>query len=117
MKKTMILMAAAGFVLAAPALASGRSADDGGAGYRSESHERKADREHERNEYREQERQAGNTVSDARVAEILEGEGYKLFRMEREHGRIEVKAMRDGRRYELHLDARDGRIMDVEEDD
>lgn len=41
-------------------------------------------------------------------------DGYRIVKYERERGRIEVYADRDGRRWELKIDPRDGRIVEVE---
>lgn len=54
------------------------------------------------------------TERDA-IAAALAKEGYALVRVERDHGRIEAKAERDGRRYEVKIDARSGNILYVEE--
>ncbi|MBK0398481.1 PepSY domain-containing protein [Limibaculum sp. M0105] len=56
-------------------------------------------------------------VDDADLRARLSAEGYEIVKYERERGEIEVKAMRDGRRWELEIDPRDGRTLKVEEDE
>jgi len=56
-------------------------------------------------------------VNDAEWRARLALEGYEIVKYERERGEIEVKAMRDGHRWELEIDPRDGRTVKVEEDD
>lgn len=56
-------------------------------------------------------------VNDAELRARLASEGYEIVKYERERGEIEVKAMREGRRWELEIDPRDGRTVKVEEDD
>lgn len=56
-------------------------------------------------------------VNDAELRARLAAEGYEIVKYERERGEIEVKAMREGRRWELEIDPRDGRTVKVEEDD
>ena len=56
-------------------------------------------------------------VDDAEVRARLEADGWRIERYERERGRIEVYAERDGCRGEIEIDARDGRILSVEEED
>lgn len=56
-------------------------------------------------------------VNDAEIRARLEAEGYRIAKYERERGEIEVYADRDGRRWELKIDPRDGRILEVEEED
>lgn len=55
--------------------------------------------------------------SDQEIRQSLEAEGYEIRKYERERGRIEVYADRDGRRWEIKIDARDGRVLKVEEED
>ncbi|MFX4222725.1 MAG: PepSY domain-containing protein [Thalassobaculum sp.] len=43
--------------------------------------------------------------------------GYTVRKHEREHGYIEVKASREGRRYEIKIDGQTGAITAIELDD
>lgn len=54
------------------------------------------------------------TMDDGAILAKLEGEGYRIQRFEREGNRLEVYADKDGRRWELKLDRRDGRILEIE---
>lgn len=56
-------------------------------------------------------------VNDAELRARLAAEGYEIVKYERERREIEVKATREGRRWELEIDPRDGRTVKVEEDD
>lgn len=56
-------------------------------------------------------------VGDTEVRSRLEADGYRITKYERERGRIEVYADRGGQRWELKIDPRDGRIVEVEEED
>lgn len=56
-------------------------------------------------------------ADDAEIRARLEAEGYEIVKYEREHGRVEVYALRDGGRWELKIDPRDGRVVELEEDD
>ena len=56
-------------------------------------------------------------VDDAELRARLAAEGYEIVKYERERGGVEVGAMRDGRRWELRIDPRDGRVVTVEEDE
>jgi hypothetical protein len=53
------------------------------------------------------------------IAGVLREVGFsEPHSMEREHGVIEVKAIgRDGRRYEIYIDPKTGKILEMEEDD
>tara|TARA_R110001592_G_scaffold290962_1_gene560142 strand:+ start:3395 stop:3658 length:264 start_codon:yes stop_codon:yes gene_type:complete len=51
------------------------------------------------------------------VAAALAAQGYDLVKFEQEHGRIEVKAMKNGQRWELKIDAKTGKITQVKADD
>ena len=53
------------------------------------------------------------------IVEVLRREGFsEPHSVEREHGVIEVEATgRDGRRYEVTIDPRTGKILEKEEDD
>lgn len=52
--------------------------------------------------------------SDDEIRAALQAEGYEVTKYERERGRIEVYAMKDGRHWELKIDARNGNIVSVE---
>ena len=53
------------------------------------------------------------------VVELLREEGFsEPYSLEREHGVIEAEATgQDGRRYEIHIDPKTGKILQKEEDD
>lgn len=55
-------------------------------------------------------------LTDDEIRARLATEGYAVRRLERERGKIEVKAIRDGRTWELYIDPVDGRILKIEED-
>ena len=50
-------------------------------------------------------------LDDAAIREQLAAQGYEVRRYEREHGRIEVYAVRDGRHLELEVDPHSGRVL------
>lgn len=56
-------------------------------------------------------------MSDAAIRAGLEADGYVVREYERERGRVEVEALRDGRRVELHVDPRTGDVLRSERDD
>lgn len=56
-------------------------------------------------------------TADSEIAAALGDDGYALHYVEREHGKIEVKATKDGRRYEIKIDAKTGKVYAVELDD
>lgn len=113
MKKTASLLALAGaltIALGAHASETRHGGEGREAGARMESHERSESRERlESGEHR--------AVMDADIVAKVEAEGYEVLRQEREHGRVEIKARRDGRYYEIEVNPLDGRILRVEEDD
>ncbi|MCR9176331.1 MAG: PepSY domain-containing protein [Alphaproteobacteria bacterium] len=51
------------------------------------------------------------------ISSALAENGYKIVEYEHEHGRIEVKVIRDGRRQELKIDPTSGAIVAMEDDD
>ncbi len=51
------------------------------------------------------------------ISAALAVDGYKVLKYEREHGEIEVYAVKDGRRLELELDPQSGRIVRIEDED
>lgn len=51
------------------------------------------------------------------VSAALTTAGYTVQKQEREHGRIEVKATRNGKRYEIKVDETTGAVTAVEHDD
>ena len=51
------------------------------------------------------------------ITEALSSAGYTVRKQEREHGRIEVKVTRDGKRYEIEVDAKSGEVTAIEIDD
>lgn len=51
------------------------------------------------------------------VAAALAAEGYEMVKFEQEHGRIEVKAMKNGQRWEVKIDAKTGQVTRVKADD
>ena len=54
-------------------------------------------------------------ADDALRARLAE-DGYAIRRFERERGRIEVRAEKDGRLWEIEADARSGEILEIEEE-
>ncbi|SDG42979.1 MULTISPECIES: PepSY domain-containing protein [Thalassobaculum] len=56
------------------------------------------------------------TTPEAVSAALTEA-GYTVQKHEREHGRIEVKATREGKRYEIKVDATSGAVTAIELDD
>jgi uncharacterized membrane protein YkoI len=56
------------------------------------------------------------TTPEAVSAALAEA-GYTVQKHEQEHGRIEVKATRDGKRYEIKVDAKTGAVTAIEQDD
>ena len=56
------------------------------------------------------------TTPDA-IEAALSQAGYSVRKQEREHGRIEVEATRDGKRYEIKIDATSGAVTAIELDD
>ena len=54
----------------------------------------------------------GDDALRARLAE----DGYVVRKFERERGRIEVRAEKDGRLWEIEADARSGEILEIEEE-
>ncbi|MCR9072899.1 MAG: PepSY domain-containing protein [Alphaproteobacteria bacterium] len=57
----------------------------------------------------------GTTAEEITTA--LAADGYTVRKYEREHGYIEVKADRDGRRYEIKVDSNTGAVTAIELDD
>jgi hypothetical protein len=55
-------------------------------------------------------------VDDAAVHAMLAEQGYTVTSYERKRGKIEVYATKDGRRWELKIDPRSGRIREAEEE-
>jgi hypothetical protein len=51
------------------------------------------------------------------IAAALAGHGYEMVKFEQDHGRIEVKAMKAGQRWEVKVDAKTGQITRVKVDD
>ncbi len=51
----------------------------------------------------------------AAIAAALQDSGWTIREIEREKGRIEVKAQRDGRRLEVYVDAATGAVSKIEE--
>lgn len=56
------------------------------------------------------------TTAD-QITTALAEDGYKVTEYENEHGKIEVKVVKDGRRKELKIDPTTGAIVAVEDDD
>lgn len=57
----------------------------------------------------------GTTAEEITAA--LAADGYTVRKYEREHDYIEVKADRDGRRYEIEVDRKTGAVTAIELDD
>ena len=56
------------------------------------------------------------TTPEAAAAALTQA-GYTVQKQEREHGRIEIKATRDGKRYEIKVDETTGAVTAIEHDD
>ncbi|HKK34951.1 MAG TPA: PepSY domain-containing protein [Paracoccaceae bacterium] len=56
-------------------------------------------------------------VTAGEIADALAAEGWEMTRYERESGRIEVHAEKDGRLGEIEADAATGGIRRIEEED
>ncbi|WPZ33569.1 PepSY domain-containing protein [Thalassobaculum sp. OXR-137] len=56
------------------------------------------------------------TTPEAAAAALTKA-GYTVQKQEREHGRIEIKATRDGKRYEIKVDETTGAVTAIELDD
>ena len=62
----------------------------------------------------------GSTGAEMReVVELLREEGFsEPYSLEREHGVIEAEATgKDGRRYEIYIDPKTRKVLEIEEDD
>jgi predicted small secreted protein len=55
-------------------------------------------------------------TGDDQIRASLAAQGYEVTKYERERGKIEVYASKDGRRYELKLDPRTGEILKIEDE-
>jgi uncharacterized membrane protein YkoI len=135
MKAMIMLALTAPLLIASPVMASDRQGDDRGVRAEYGDHERREyrqrDREHETRGDRDDEGrksreghdegyrrgEAEARAIDDDIVRQLTDEGYRIVRMEREHGRVEIKAIRDGRVYEIDVDGADGRVLRVREDD
>ena len=60
---------------------------------------------------------AGSNIDDSKIRSNLSAQGYKIVKYEREHGKIEVYAIKDGRRWELKIDPRTGKVLRIESED
>lgn len=56
-------------------------------------------------------------AKDEQIRTSLAAQGYEIVKYEREQGEIEVYALKDGRRWELKIDPRNGRVLRAEEED
>ncbi|WP_281858338.1 PepSY domain-containing protein [Litoreibacter halocynthiae] len=56
-------------------------------------------------------------MNDDDIRAALKGQGYDVTKYERERGQVEVYANKDGRRWELKVDPKTGKIMSVEAED
>lgn len=54
-------------------------------------------------------------LADADIRTMLEQQGYRIVKIERERNKVEVYAKKDGRRWEIEMDSRSGRILELEE--
>lgn len=54
---------------------------------------------------------------DPAIQTKLQDAGYEVIYAERYHDRLELKARRSGRMYELKIDPKTGQILKVEDDD
>lgn len=61
----------------------------------------------------------GDTVGTdgAAIRSALEADGYEVRKIETEDGELEAYALKDGKRYEIHVDPASGKVSRVEEDD
>lgn len=103
MKHTILLAAAALLVLSAPARSSERADNDN-----------RYDEIHDSDHGDHGD--GGGPSADAAVSK-LEADGYRVVKVGREHDRLEIKAVREGRLFEIEVNARDGRILRIREDD
>ena len=53
----------------------------------------------------------------AEIAASLERQGYQVEEFETERGFFEVEASIDGKRYEIHVDPRTGKVAKIGKDD
>ena len=56
-------------------------------------------------------------VADEDIRARLIGEGYQITKYERDHGKVEVYAVRDGQMWELRIDPRTSQTMSIEAED
>jgi hypothetical protein len=55
-------------------------------------------------------------TDDAAIRAALTAEGYEVRKVESEDGRIEVYAVKDGKRLEIYVDGRTGAVTRVKEE-
>lgn len=58
---------------------------------------------------------AGKT--EAEIISSLESQGYEVRKVEEEDGYLEAYVLLDGSRFEIYVDPRSGRIVEIEADD
>lgn len=59
--------------------------------------------------------QAGKTADEVKAS--LTAQGYEVRKVEREDGKLEAYAVKNGKRLEIHVDPATGAVTRVEEDD
>lgn len=59
--------------------------------------------------------QAGKTADEIKAS--LAAQGYEVRKIEREDGKLEAYAVKDGKRLEIYVDPATGAVTKVEEDD
>ena len=58
---------------------------------------------------------AGKTVAE--ITKSLEQQGYVVRKVEREDGYLEAYALLEGDRFEIYVDPKSGKIVEIEKDD
>ncbi len=57
----------------------------------------------------------GNDFSE--IIRALSADGYTIQEIEREHGLIEVEALKEGQTFEIKVDPTSGQVVSIEHDD
>ncbi len=55
--------------------------------------------------------------SQAEITKSLEQQGYEVRKVETEDGYLEAYALLNGARFEIYVDPKTGKIVEIEEDD
>ena len=53
----------------------------------------------------------------AEVTKSLQDQGYQVRKVESEDGYLEAYAMLEGRRYEIYVDTKSGKVVKIKQDD